>query len=240
VRTLRETQERLFALITAPESVTTMPEARAPVEEIVVGDARRSAVERVDIYANMYFFRLLDVLRADYPMVAEALGEPRFHNLATAYLQAHPSEHPSVRYVGRHLASLLDGWMAELARLEWARVEAFDGPDPDPLTLDDLRALPPDAFATLPLTWVPGTSLLRCQFSVDEEDRTREAPRTIAVWRQGVTVYHRALDPDEELAPTFGLVCERLAAAGDAEAAATRAFALLGRWVADGMIERAT
>ena len=37
--------------------------ARAAVDELVVGDARLSAVERLDIYASMYFVRIHDVLR---------------------------------------------------------------------------------------------------------------------------------------------------------------------------------
>ena len=81
--------------------------------------------------------------------VVAAVGDDHFHNLVTDYLLACPSTHPSVRNVGARLADFLATqplgaerpWLVELARLERARVELFDGPDAEPLTLDDLRAL---------------------------------------------------------------------------------------------------
>src|SRR6478672_2712199 len=129
--TLREIQRRFFELITAPEDVAKTLERRglpgAHVEEWARGDARRSAVGRLDIYAHMYFFRLLEILEGDHPAVAAALGEERFHNLAVDYLQAHPSEEPSVRRVSSHLPEFLakreGSWLAELARLEQARLD---------------------------------------------------------------------------------------------------------------------
>ena len=64
------------------------------------------------------------------------------------------------------------------------------------------------------------------------------SPRSVLVWRRGVTVIHRTLDPDEAaLAPslaagtTFAAICEPLQ---DAE----RAVALLLRWL-DAAVLRA-
>jgi hypothetical protein len=37
------------------------------LEALVDGDERLSAVERVDIYADAYFYRLLDCLAEDFP-----------------------------------------------------------------------------------------------------------------------------------------------------------------------------
>ena len=89
----------------------------------------------------MYFFRLLDILRDDYAAVVAVLGDEPFHNLVTDYLLACPSQHPSVRNVGERLPRFIDGhalglerrWLGELARLERARLEVFDGPDAEPL-----------------------------------------------------------------------------------------------------------
>jgi hypothetical protein len=249
--TLREIQRRFFELITAPEDVNKTLERRglpaSYVEEWARGDTRRSAVGRLDIYAHMYFFRLLEILEADHPAVAAALGEERFHNLAVDYLQAHPSEAPSVRRMSQHLPAFLDGWLAELARLEQARLDCFDAEDTTVLTLEDLGERD---LASLPLEWVGATRRVMCRFAVDEcwqaaqEGRAveapAEAPREILVWRREVEVFHRVLEPDEaELldAGSFGLVCERLADKAAAEEAAQRAFALLARWVRDGLVK---
>jgi hypothetical protein len=65
----------------------------------------------------------------------------------------------------------------------------------------------------------------------------------LLVWRQGIAVYHRALESSERAAleraargVPFGLVCDSLSAAGDAETAAARAFAWLSTWLADGLL----
>jgi hypothetical protein len=254
--TLRETQERLFRLITAPESVERTLAAcglsPAHVEELVVGDARRSAVGRLDLYANMYFFRLLEALRHEHPALAAALGDDQFHNLVTGYLQAYPSTDPSLRHVGDHLAEFLGGWLAELARLERARLDCFDAVEVELCCEQDVRALSPDELAALPLRWVPAHALISCCFAVDEAWAQAEAgqpvtapaevPRTLLVWRKGVEVFHRHLDDDEaELirsASHFGQMCEELAATRPAEEAAARGFLLLGRWLTDGLLQR--
>jgi hypothetical protein len=230
--TLRETQQRFFELITAPEDVAKTLQSRglpaAHVDEIVAGDARRSSLGRLDIYANMYFFRLLEILQDQFPSLAEEVGPDRFHNLVTSYLQAHPPDDPSVRHVGRHLPEFVDDpGLRELAELDRARLDCFDAPDADTLTVDDVRALTPDQLVALPLSLVSAHRLLR------------QGGQTLLVWRQDCEVFHRPLADDERAllgqAASFGEVCERLAVAAPEDAAA-RAFALLFRWVSDGLI----
>jgi hypothetical protein len=262
VPTLREIEAAFFGLLTAPEDVARTLAATgrsaADVEALIVGDGRRSAVARLDLYANMYFFRLLDALAEDFATLRALLGADRFHNLVTDYLQAYPSEHPSLRQLGARLPAFLDGrappWHAELARLEWARLQVFDAPDAAPLTLEALRALAPEAFAALPLRTVPAHARLRLRFAVDEPWQAvadgrvpadpPEAPRTLLVWRQDLTVYHRALDAEEDAALDalagdglgFGALCELLAPDRPDEEAAQRAFLLLSRWVDHGLV----
>jgi hypothetical protein len=228
---LAELQRRFFELVTGPQGVAKELRARHIPERalaaIIAGDARASAVERLDVYANMYFFRILDVLRADYPKLAAVLGGDAFHNLATDYLQAHPSRHPSLRFVGAALPSfvarhvLAEGrpWLGELAALEWARVDVFDRADAEVLSREALAAVAPEAFAELPLAPVPACTLVPAAWAVEELWRALEArssadaasrepappPRAAAahailVWRRGVVVHHRAVEATERRA----------------------------------------
>src|SRR6266571_3203730 len=65
---LRQTQQLFWALITAPEGARPAAEnllrrgtvAPGEIDAIFSGDDRLPALERIDIYANMYFYRLLD------------------------------------------------------------------------------------------------------------------------------------------------------------------------------------
>jgi len=185
---LRDDQGLFWGLIAAPEGVRRGLEALVgrgaarpgDLDALIVDDERLSSFDRLDIYANMYFFRLLDCLKEDYPRLLEALGPARFHNLVTDYLLVHPSSHPSLRYVGTRLADFLAGHaigrecpgLADLARLEWARADIFDAADARPLTRADIAALPQDTAGEMRLALVPACRLLRLE---------HDAPRA---WRE--------------------------------------------------------
>ena len=198
---LAELQRRFFELVTAPEGIAKelavrgIPEAE--VAALIAGDARASAVERLDVYANMYFFRILDVLRADYPKVLAVVGDAAFHDLATDYLQAHPSRHPSLRFVGAALPAFLEGharaaerpWLVALAALEWARVDVFDSADTPVLAREALAAIAPEAFAGLALRPVAACALVPAAWAVED------------VWRAVESADEDQLDADAPPAP---------------------------------------
>ncbi len=191
---LKRTQELFWSLIAAPEGVRPAVAGLArggrtgddALEEVFVGDERLPAVDRVDIYANMYFYRLLDSLREDYPRVAAAIGGARFHNLVTDYLLRHPSSHPSLRHLGRSLPAFLGGhpigraypYLADLAALEWARIEAFDAPDAEPVTRDDLARLPGERAGEARPVLIPAFRLLRFDHDVVRLWRDLKDPGT--------------------------------------------------------------
>ena len=56
-----------------------------------------SAQRRFDIYVNAYRTRLIDALRANYPVLHRALGDDAFESLAQAYIAAHPSSCTNIR-----------------------------------------------------------------------------------------------------------------------------------------------
>src|SRR5689334_16140542 len=104
---LKATQSLLLKLITAPEGVEKALQESPKTVLPIKGDNRLASVERLDIYANMYFYRIRDALKEDFPAVLKILGEMGFHNLITEYLLKYPSTHYSLRYVGRHLPRFL-------------------------------------------------------------------------------------------------------------------------------------
>jgi len=268
---LAELQRRFFELVTGPQGIAQELVRRAIPERelgaVIAGDARGSAVERLDVYANMYFFRILDVLRADYPKLVAVVGAETFHDLATDYLQAHPSRHPSLRFVGaalpdflaRHALGQARPWLAEVAALEWARVDVFDRADAEVLAQAALSALAPEAFAALALAPVPACALVPCAWAVEDTWRgveaglepaaaptVAEAGHAVLVWRRGARVHHRAVTARERRAldlllpgTTFGALCSTLGAELDSpEAAARVAAEFLGRWLADDLLAR--
>ena len=260
---LREAQELFFGLITAPEGVVKALEereargeaARAAVEGLFAGDERMGAVERLDVYANMYFFRLRDVLAEDFARTSVALGEARWHNLVTDYLLAHPPTRWSLRWAGEALPEFLRGhaygaerpWVADVAALEQARNEAFQAEDADPMHAADLLGVHPEVWPTLSFRATPGTVVvasrwdLAAWWAAGGDGAPAEAPegQALLVWRDAEDdVQHEALHGGDEEAvrrllggAPFAEVCEALAPeqADDSEAgeAGRRAVELL-------------
>lgn len=209
---LADAQRRLWRLITFPEGVRAALDSEhgePPLATLVRSDDRLGAEHRLDVYANAYFYRILEVLEDDYPTLAAAMGADAFHDLATSYLAVHPSAHPSLRYIGQRLASFLRGseaaegvrsrvpWAPDLAAFEWAKGEVFDAVDAACAARSDLEGTPPDAFEALTLELIPAVRLLSLEWPVDAlvadeeaEDVAAQATRlslertALCVWRR--------------------------------------------------------
>ena len=187
--------------------------------EAAVRDTKKAdRVTLLDVYRDGYALRLIEVLTNDYPGLMAMAGPTDFDHVARAYIAAHPSRQPSVRWFGAGLADFMartapyDKAPAaiEMARFEWALGEAFDSADVAPIAADVLLALPPEAWETLTFTALP--SLHRCTFAFEvaqawqrrdevepgnlEADRADE-PTIWAIWRPERLTSFRSLEPDE-------------------------------------------
>jgi hypothetical protein len=215
----------------------------------------------LEIYARMYASRLHDALADDYPKLRTALGDDRFHAIADGYFRHHPPRSFTLRDAGALLAEHLQGnplapsWATELAALERARVEVFDGPDAPPLTRADVVALAA-GLPDLVLSWIPSSMVIPLTWAVDdlwsaiEDEQPAFEPahgdRVVLVWRRDIAVLHRTVDPDEAhvaqqlaIGARFSDVCEVLAGL-HGDAAGARATELLLRWLDGQALTRPT
>jgi hypothetical protein len=231
-----------------------------------VRDTKKASRELLlGVYRDAYTLRLIEVLGIDYPGVMAMCGPADFDYLARAYIAAHPSHHPSVRWFGAKLADFLSltppfsgtPAVAEMARFEWALGEAFDSVDAEPVQAEALMALPPDAWLTLRFTTLPSLQRLKLAFAVPqayqqrddvepgnlEVAREEQAPVEWAIWRPQHLSLFRSLEPDEAAllgaliaGRTFPEICEAAAQFTDEAQATARTAALLRSWVEEGMI----
>lgn len=158
---LAEVQAALLSYITGLPAPGGAGGAPLPdVADLIEGDERAEARERLAVYAYMYGARLREALESQFPRLARLVGAARFADIAAAYAADHPSRDPSLRSLGARLPEWLEGrracaaWLADLARLEWARADVFDAADEPLLAVDDLRAWPADRFGALPVRLV--------------------------------------------------------------------------------------
>ena len=259
-------QALLYRLITAPNGVEEglRAETSPPpggIESIIRGDDRMPARERLEIYANAYFYRLLDALKEDFPATLAAIGEVNFHNLITGYLIEYPPTEPNIFYAGRNLADFLRGhpigrerpFLADLALLERAIGEVFHAPDAEPLDAVAMRTVPPAQWPALALRMIPAARLLNLEWSVDAVARAvasgepwtdpPRGPRCVLVWRRNSRVAYRAVDRAERAAlelarggAEYAAICDAFTAATEPDDPAAASSAMLSRWLGDGLV----
>ena len=236
---------------------------RDDIQAAVVGTARANAAERVGVYVEGYRLRLLETLENNFPGLRALLGDDAFDELGRAYIDAHPSTHPSVRWFGQELASLLRSMaihgqrpeLAEMAEFELCQADAFDAADAPLITIEDLARLPPPAWAALRFALHPSVRLLALRWNVppvwQATDQERDPPALVCagepvtwlIWRQELNTHWRSLADDEAWAlaavragSNFAELCEGLCQWHEESAVAPQAASLLKRWVSDGVI----
>ncbi len=201
----------------------------AIADSYVKPNERLSSFERLEIYNRQYWFRVIESVAEDFPTLNAVLGDKKFDRLILAYLR----ENPSISFTLRNLGSKLPQWLEDhaefaarrhdllldVARLEWAYVEAYDRADVPPLTTAEFSNIGPDSTLSLQ----PHLQLLELQYPVDELvlavhrhtapsdimsnaaserkhvkrtrlPRTKRSPVCLAVHRYENSVYYRRLD----------------------------------------------
>lgn len=233
------------------------------LNEHIVSTERIDARERLEIYHEAYHLRLTEVLTADFGTLLAVLGDDGFAAAARDYINAHPSQHTSVRWFGRHFAEFIrssEPWserpaLADLAALDWALSLSFDAADALAIGLSVIAEIPPQAWAGMRFTLHPSVRLIDLNWNaaalrgaVDAEQPLPELeaggmPVRWLVWRSEMTSMYRSMDVDEAFSLTavsdganFGDLCEGLCEWVDAEHAAMHAASMLKQWLIDEMI----
>jgi len=229
---LSRLQRWVQAVITHPEGIESGMQsdtarsiwriAPGAVESLITPSRSLSSIDRLHIYGNAYFARLLECLRTEFPALVHLLGQEVFDGFAFGFLNAYPSR----SYTLADLAALFPQYLEEsrpagadevrpdfadfivdLARLERAYSEVFDdvGPEREPgLRPDVLQSIPADAWEHVRLTFFPCVRLMSFRFPVhayalsvrrSEQDPTPPDASTtfLALTRRKFVVHHLSL-----------------------------------------------
>jgi len=134
----------------------------------------RPARDRVAVYRNNVVKGLCDALRDGFPVVAELVGDAFFDAMASAFVRAQPPASPVLLHYGRTFPDFIGGfepaeavpYLADVARLEQARTEAYHAADAAPLGIDALQGLSDDRLSSLCLELHPSLRLLASEWPV--------------------------------------------------------------------------
>jgi len=155
---LETVQRWMLSVMTHPggivagiESSAARAELDVPVqqlEQVISPSVRCTSLERLSIYGNAYFARLLECLEAEFPTVLQAVGAEAFRAFAQGYLQEFPSTSYTLNMLGSNFPAYLartrpasadqaltqwSDFVVELAELERIYAEVFDGPGEETL-----------------------------------------------------------------------------------------------------------
>ena len=277
---LEALQREMAAAVMQPLTADERMRAQTPggrstaaiAESFIAPNSRLTAFERLEIYNRQYWFRVLGALAEDFAALSAVVGARAFEKLSIAYLTAHPSRSFTLRNLGSRLPEWLEAnpgfagrrhqLALDVARIEWAFVEAFDGSERTPLALDQVATL--DAGSRLALQ--PHLRLIALEYPADdlvlslhhgEKRQTSEAgvrhddspeaqaklpklrrrPTWLAAHRVDTYVYYRRLEREEFLtlaAIRQGLPLAEALAAGfaDSRIAQSRRAQRVREWFA--------
>ena len=227
---------------------------------------RETKSNLLGIYRDAYVLRLIDVVGNDHELLHTYLGDDRFRAMTRAYIESCPSQHPNARWFAGRLPAFLQSSepysrqpvLYELAALERALNDAFDGADAPVLSMSELAALPPQAWAQLSFACHPTAAVLDVRTNVGAIwtalKAGKEPPpctlshdaRRLLVWRHGATSMFRELAPEEAMmwaemvkGTRFADLCALLATFDDATTAPARAAGYLKAWLDAGLLSKA-
>lgn len=132
--------------------------------------------QRFAVYRNDVVVSLIDALADTYPVTQALVGEDFFRAMARIYVLAHPPRSPALACYGQDFAEFITGfapaasvpYLADMARLEMARVQSFHAADAEGAPLAEIQRFiaEPDLLPGLRIGLHPSIFCLASPFAV--------------------------------------------------------------------------
>lgn len=157
-----------------------------PVPDLPIRPNGLSTGQRLQIYHNNIFHSLTEALRACYPVIERLVEKEFFNFAASTYIKRYPSTSGDLHdYGGRFAEFLADfeavrelPYLADVARLEWARQLAYHAADVKLLDISRLQTVPPDRYGDLRFQLHPSFQILHSIYPVLSIWETNQADYT--------------------------------------------------------------
>ena len=191
-----------------------LPQAARDLGNVVLPSKALSSVERLDIYAHMYYARLLEILVAEYPTTRQILGPGGFAGICRRFLARNPSKHRTLNrlsegfpdFLSRNLPrSHRNGLVVDVARIERTMEDVFDAPRAEPLSAAEFAAIGANEWQHVRLSVVPALRFLKLRYPANDYMNAvrrgqkprlpRPRPAFVIVYRRSYQVYRRDQDP---------------------------------------------
>jgi hypothetical protein len=139
----------------------------------------------VEVYRRNMLANLGGALAATFPVVQRLVGEAFFREAARAFVLAHPSRSGDLNEYGETFADFLSaypharslGYLADVARLEWACHESYQAADAAPFDLASLATVPAEGYGQIRFALHPAVRLVRSPHPVEAIWTANQPPR---------------------------------------------------------------
>lgn len=140
----------------------------------IVADDRLGYARRINVYRNNTNILLIDALATNFPVVAALVGEDFFANMARAFLRTHPPQSPCLFEYGDSFADFIETfpgvqelpYLADTARLEWARDQAFHAADAPVFDAAQLANIQAEDYGRLTFAIHPAMRVVSSPFPI--------------------------------------------------------------------------
>src|SRR5476649_1514349 len=124
-------------------------------QEDVVATSGKGVIKRYNVYRNNVTVSLIDAVAAIYPAVQRITGVEFFRAMARFHIRATPPKSPLLFEYGRDFPAFIEQyeyagampWLADIARIERAWLDAYHAADAEPLSAQTLRSFPSERLA---------------------------------------------------------------------------------------------
>jgi hypothetical protein len=177
------------------------------------------AATKFKVYRNNAVKGAADTLGDAYPAIKRLVGEKFFQGMAREFWAAHPPVERTLTLYGAGFADFIQQfepaqslvYLADVARLDRAWLEAHHAPDASPLRLTDIQHLPAEILAATAPGVHPSVRVLASDlpaFSIWRTNRydtdvkkisLENGAETALIHRPGMEVQSRRLTPAEAL-----------------------------------------
>lgn len=177
------------------------------------------AATKFRVYRNNVVKGAADTLGDAYPAIKRLVGEQFFQGMAREFWSAHPPVERTLTLYGAEFADFIAQfepaqslvYLADVARIDRAWLEAHHAPDTRPLGLTDVQPLPPEDLATMAPGLHPSVRVRASHWPAYSIWRTNRhdaevrkislenGAETALIHRPGLEVKSRRLTPAEAL-----------------------------------------
>ena len=156
------------------EFASALLSATTPVPSCLKGSGIRRADRRFAVYRNNVAASLIEALGARFPVVKRLVGDEFFSAMAHEFVLREPPFSPLLIHYGETFAAFIAEfeaasplpYLADVARLEYARGRAYHAADAEPLPRAAFASLPAGSIAAARVMLHPSVGIVASSFPV--------------------------------------------------------------------------